>query len=135
MGTSVLATLIPEQRNELELTCDAACVGAARRWAIGHPATRILRVDLDVLVGVVSELVTNALVHACMPPLTLSLFAREGSLYVVVMDGCPEKVPEPRVAGREEDGGRGLLLVAAETQEWGWQVNRGENVKLVWARI
>lgn len=91
----------------------------------------------DVLL-VVSELVTNAVVHTPTPGaapkdrLDIGWDLHDHEVFVRVNDSSPE-TPTIRVADNQRSGGRGLAIVAAIASEWGVRpVSRG---KQVWARI
>ncbi len=106
---------------------DPAEVGRARRWARSRLTG--CGVDLgeslaDTLVLVVSELVTNAVVHTGSPAVLRLVFpvgqgAERRPVRVEVTDasGAP---PAQRVAPAEATGGRGLELVSVLTDRWGW---------------
>lgn len=75
----------------------------------------------DTAVLIVSELVTNALLHADGGIVTLAIRCTGGQLRVDVYDGSPEPpVVEESEPGQLADGGRGLVLVAALAGTWGW---------------
>lgn len=85
----------------------------------------------DVLL-VVSELVGNAVRHGGVP-LALDL-ALDGDVLVVGVSDTSPGLPQQRSAAGEEEGGRGLTIVAALAQDWG--VDPGDDVgKRVWARM
>src|SRR5690242_7038268 len=66
---------------------------------------------------VVSELVTNALVHA-QPPVSLSLRAGDQTLRVEVEDGAAA-VPVRVVADTLATRGRGIAIVSVLSRDWG----------------
>lgn len=66
---------------------------------------------------VVSELVTNALVHA-LPPVIVNLQEQAGSVLVTVSDTSPE-LPVGRPPSPTGPGGRGLAIVGRVSDEWG----------------
>ncbi|MCN9239513.1 SpoIIE family protein phosphatase [Streptomyces sp. RY43-2] len=90
----------------------------------------------DVLV-VVSELVTNAVVHAGTDvELAVRFEPETGACAVEVSDQHPSRAP--RAHGSESpyeqpEYGRGLRLVAALAEEWGVSYRTG--AKTVWARL
>ncbi|GGY77001.1 ATP-binding protein [Streptomyces omiyaensis] len=90
-------------------------VKTARDWTRGHLATlgwdRSAPDAADAVVLAVSELVTNAHVHA-RSDAQLILTWDEECLHVTVHDASP-RVPEPRGPDDDALGGRGLLLVDA----------------------
>jgi PAS domain S-box-containing protein len=72
----------------------------------------------DAAVLLVSELVTNAVVHA-RSSARLRLQLRTTSLRVEVTDSAVHLRPRPRDADDEATNGRGLGLVASLAQRWG----------------
>ncbi|BBC38897.1 PAS/PAC sensor protein [Streptomyces graminofaciens] len=107
-------------------------VGQARRYT-----RRVLRAwgieaEADSVLLVVSELVTNALVHTDgRVRLDLTLF--NNRLRVSVTDASPRTPAKPTDIGWEATGGRGLLLVEAMSTTWGTVPVSGG--KQVWAEI
>ncbi|MFL5911568.1 MAG: ATP-binding protein [Gaiellaceae bacterium] len=75
--------------------------------------------DLRLLV---SELVTNSVLHASAGPdnwLELCLVATDRSLRVEVCDESTGWQPEPRAAQLDEPGGWGLFIVEQLAARWG----------------
>jgi anti-sigma regulatory factor (Ser/Thr protein kinase) len=100
-----------------ELPCDRAIVAEAR----GMVRRTLAGWGLPDLTGdvalMVSELVTNAIVHGA-PPILLSVRAGDGTLRVKVTDhgtGRPRRLD----LGRNCDHGRGLMIVEALADQWG----------------
>jgi anti-sigma regulatory factor (Ser/Thr protein kinase) len=84
--------------------------------------------DLEFGTGiVVSELVTNALLHASAP-ITLRL-VRDSVLICEISDHS-HTAPHPRRARDLDEGGRGLELVAQLTNRWGTRYT--EDGKTIW---
>jgi PAS domain S-box-containing protein len=79
----------------------------------------------------VSEIVTNALVHAGTPIDVGFTFVGRG-LHVEVADGSPH-LPRPRGYGPSAGTGRGLTLLEEMVDDWG--VEPMETGKTVWFRI
>lgn len=81
---------------------------------------------------VLSELVTNALVHAGA---TCELRARltDGVLRIEVRDRGPG-TPDLRSPGQESEGGRGLMIVSSMAQAWGIESEQ-DGGKVVWAEM
>src|SRR6478735_8595183 len=112
---------------QLEVGVDPAEVGRARRWARSRLAGSGIGVDeplAETLILLVSELVTNAVVHTgCPAVLRLSLPDVPGEslgtvrLEVADSSDCP---PRPRHAEGDETNGRGLELVDGLADRWGW---------------
>ncbi|KAB1144251.1 ATP-binding protein [Streptomyces luteolifulvus] len=86
----------------------------------------------DDVVLCVSELATNALQHGVPPGRFYRVFLRyDGQvLRVEVHDSGPGV---PRIAAQADEGGRGLLLVAALSDKWG--VGQRELGKVVWCEF
>jgi serine phosphatase RsbU (regulator of sigma subunit)/anti-sigma regulatory factor (Ser/Thr protein kinase) len=111
-----------------ELPPDPAVVAEARkegaeqleRWGLGE---LVFTTEL-----VVSELVTNAIRYAS-GPIQLRLI-RDATLICEVSD-TSSTAPHLRRARTFDEGGRGLLLVAALTQRWG--TRQTEAGKTIWA--
>ena len=118
---------------ELTLPTDERAPGVARHFLVGASChTHHARV-LDEAELLVSELVTNAVVHGT-PPITVHIEC-DGSqgLAVAVSDGSPD-LPEPRDAGPYAEGGRGIHLVDLISDRWGIEPREGDG-KQVWFRL
>jgi sigma-B regulation protein RsbU (phosphoserine phosphatase) len=102
------------------LPCNSGAVGYARLWVSWQLDVLLPWVPvqlLDDLQLVVSELVTNALRAACASvTVTLSTDGRSVRLGVEDDAGGMPKVQRP---GITETHGRGLLIVAAVSDDWG----------------
>ncbi|MCX4958335.1 ATP-binding protein [Streptomyces virginiae] len=94
----------------------------------------------DVTVLLVSELVTNSLRYAS-GPIGVRLERRNPAadssavgpaLLVEVSDPLPDP-PRERVADHDDEGGRGLHLVAVSSQRWG--TRHGKSGKTVWFEL
>jgi anti-sigma regulatory factor (Ser/Thr protein kinase) len=80
---------------------------------------------------VLSELVTNAVVHAAGDVVDIWLGADSHRLAVAVGDACREMPVRADEVSEDEPGGRGLILVSALAQHGGaYRVPLG---KVVWA--
>ncbi|MFF1548855.1 SpoIIE family protein phosphatase [Streptomyces sp. NPDC058291] len=96
-----------------------------RDWGVAAAA-------MDTALLVVSELVTNALVHTGGPVrLDLTLIGRR--LRVAVTDASPRTPVKPTDPGWEATGGRGILLVEAMSDAWGTMPVSGG--KQVWSEL
>lgn len=112
---------------------------AFQEWtALGLPGAERLtdRLAHDAMV-VLSELVTNAVVHAGTDvELVCRLEPDTGAVVVEVCDHHPSRPPRDADGGAACDTpeyGRGLRLVAALSESWGVTYRRG--AKSVWARM
>lgn len=120
---------VPEA--SIELSSRPASVGLARRWlAETFELWDLLGMDYDVSV-VLSELVTNAILHARTP--VLVRVGYDGSVVrLEVEDGSPESPVARRPSARATTG-RGLLLVGSLSTAWGCSLTGGG--KVVWAEF
>ncbi|MGW1980296.1 ATP-binding protein [Streptomyces sp. NPDC001889] len=84
-----------------------------------------------------SELVSNAVRHAPVPPgreIGVRLALDDGILRLEVAD-TDDRRPEPRPAEAHAEDGRGLAIVSALAEGWGW-VPRAHGIgKTVWAEL
>lgn len=106
--------------------------GDARRHMRGRLGLWRLDHLSEVLELVVSELVTNAVLHAGRPALTLRLSQTETSIIIQVWDGNPQW----REHASKEDAdlsGRGLQIVRSVSHRLSWYPERGG--KTVWAEV
>ncbi|WP_138898315.1 ATP-binding protein [Streptomyces chryseus] len=94
----------------------------------------------DITVLLVSELVTNSLRYTS-GPIGVRLLRPDADgrapgvrpvLVVEVSDPLPD-LPLERVANADDEGGRGLQLVACSTRRWG--TRRGRTGKTVWFEL
>ncbi|TXS46254.1 PAS sensor protein, partial [Streptomyces sp. uw30] len=95
-----------------------------RRWHVQEAA--------DAVLLVVSELVTNALVHT-QGSVRLDLVLRGNRVRVSVSDSSPRAPAKPVIVDWESTGGRGLLLVEAVSDASGTVPVAGG--KQVWSEI
>jgi anti-sigma regulatory factor (Ser/Thr protein kinase) len=111
-----------------DLPADPETVGRARRLVRDALSGWGMSALADDLVMVVSEVVTNAVVHA-RSPMTLSLHRQGPSVRGQVTDhstAWPTLLP----TGPDEEHGRGLAIVAAYADRWG--VTPAPEGKTVW---
>jgi GAF domain-containing protein len=116
---------------ELVLGSGADAVQRARRWALAEVAEEPAAPDDDVAV-VVTELVTNALLHG-KAPVVLRLRPLDDGVRVEVQDAGRD-VPVLSRHSSDAMTGRGLALVARLCAAWGAEpaVSGG---KVVWAEV
>ena len=114
----------------LVLDHDHASVGAARR-AVGTWLSERGCHTGDDAVLVLSELVTNAMIHT---DTGCTIEARHGDdlLRLEVRDQSPQ-APVKRLVGASDIGGRGLHVVDAVAEAWGWEP--AADGKRVWAIV
>ncbi|KUJ70036.1 hypothetical protein ACZ90_06655 [Streptomyces albus subsp. albus] len=139
---------------QMEVRPDPAEVGRARRWARSRLAVSGIAVDeplAETLILLISELVTNAVVHTgCPAVLRLVLperFAAEppaeggarpmdgapvGTVRVEVADASA-RAPRQRHVDEAATNGRGLELVDGLADRWGW--HREGAGKRIWCEV
>jgi anti-sigma regulatory factor (Ser/Thr protein kinase) len=116
--------------HETELAAQAISASRARDFVRGHLAEHDLAHLTDEIQLVVSELVTNALLHA-QTPFTVVLRAFEQSVLVEVRDGSPfepSRVATPHL----DTAGRGMTIVDVVSRAWG-VTSAPDGGKSVWA--
>ncbi|MEO3978724.1 ATP-binding protein [Streptomyces sp. CAU 1734] len=124
---------------QLEVGPDPAEVGRARRWARSRLAGSGIGDDeplAETLILLISELVTNAVVHTGCPAVLRMLFGagavEAGTVRVEVADAS-ELPPSPRHADGDDTNGRGLELVDGLADRWGWK--REGRGKSIWCEV
>ena len=116
--------------HEAGWSADGRHVARARAFAARCLTDHGLLLDVDDVRIVVSELVTNAVVHAATA-FTVNLTRLDGVLTVTVADGSHVRPHQfPPVDGFSTQG-RGLRLVEALSSSWGVTDQAGG--KAVWA--
>ena len=132
--TSGIATQIS---SALEFAPLPTAVPCARLHAIHILREWGLRDLADDAEMIVSELITNAVEASVLlperPPVSLRLLAGDKFLMIEVWDHSPLDL-EPREADADDECGRGLTVVAALADRWGWE-RTGQNRKVVWAEL
>lgn len=118
----------PRQERELPVSREAPAL--AREFLRGATCAEHHSEVLDDAVLMVSELVTNSVLHGG-PPVVVAVDCTEDTLQVRVRDGSSE-LPAPRDAQQTDESGRGLALVAEMSADWGVDpVADGKNVWFV----
>jgi len=118
-------------RKATHLPPEATSIPAARHFAV-DALTELGGGPRDEIELLVSELTTNAIVHA-RTPLLLTMCRKGTRVRVEVMDDDPTP---PRVNLRPDPlrpGGRGMCLVNALAADWGVNVN--DHGKTVWFEV
>ena len=109
-------------------------VGPSARAARSFVRTHLGESDqetLDTALLVVTELVTNAVLHA-RGPIDVTLAITDDALLVRVFD-CDPRPPVHRPVTLESTDGRGVALVAMVSEQWG-AISHDEG-KTVWSLI
>lgn len=130
---------MPWNKRTLALPASPPSVRLARDWVTGV-LTEIGRGDLAESARVaVSELVTNAILHA-EPPMTVHVRGTQEHPRVEVTDQSlapPRRMETHHLVDLGDDSswttmGRGLDLVAAYSERWGADISPNGNGKVVW---
>jgi signal transduction histidine kinase len=124
----------PYRGDALPRAEDAYRVGVMRRIA----AARLRCCGFEALISevmlIVSELLTNAILHSGATEISLNITVQDGSLHIAVRDGMPCSA-EPRHADTDAESGRGLVLVDALVQECGGAWGLSDAGATVWCRL
>jgi anti-sigma regulatory factor (Ser/Thr protein kinase) len=101
-------------------------------------AARLRYCGLDALLDeamlIVSELLTNALLHSGTTQITLTITVEEGDLHIAVGDGMPGYAA-PKPADEDAESGRGLALVEGIVQENGGTWGTRDAGATTWCRL
>ncbi|MEU1185143.1 SpoIIE family protein phosphatase [Streptomyces sp. NPDC005820] len=125
-------TLPGENTASWRVTRDPSAVAGARESARGQLAQWGLKELAFVTELVVSELVTNAIRYGSDPVTLRMLRDQNRTLICEVSDGAHTS-PYLRRAANDDEGGRGLFLVAQCTDRWGTRYTR--EGKTIWAEV
>lgn len=119
---------------ETAVTPALSAIAPARHWA--RERLSEVGIDdgrLDLLVLLVSELVTNAVAHAD-PPVVLRVHVDDERTRVEVTDGVRD-VPVVRDPPPTALGGRGVMFVDRLASSWGTSEEEGAAAKAVWFEL
>ncbi|MFJ4683455.1 ATP-binding protein [Streptomyces sp. NPDC091377] len=124
-----------ERRFRFELAAHPGSPAQARRLTRARlTGWSVCEDTCDTAALVVSELVTNAIVHTASDVVVCELHDGDDLVRIAVRDeGCAPGEPMPSPQRPEEEHGRGLLLIDALCRAWGAQ-EHGPGL-LVWAEL
>lgn len=105
-------------------------VRAAREFVADALEAERFTGDVDTVLLLVSELVTNAVRHAATP-FEITVEVHGDSVRVVVIDEDVDHQPRVQHPGPEDTNGRGLLIVDELAEGWGSD-EVGVGNKAVW---
>jgi anti-sigma regulatory factor (Ser/Thr protein kinase) len=125
MSTDPTLMLVPGESLKREFLPEPGSAPAARKFVLGLGWSNDSGVNLR-LATVVSEVVTNAIIHAGTP-FSVSVLASESAIHVAVKDGSTIL---PARRKHETVQGRGLDIINAMADRWG--VTRQLTGKTVW---
>ncbi|AIR97802.1 ATP-binding protein [Streptomyces glaucescens] len=125
-----------ERRFRFELAAHPGSPAQARRLTRARlTGWSVCEDTCDSAALVVSELVTNAIVHTASDVVVCELHDGGDLVRIAVRDqGCAPGEPCPSPQRPDEEHGRGLLLVDALSHAWGAQ-EQGPGGLLVWAEL
>ncbi|MFI0230532.1 ATP-binding protein [Streptomyces sp. NPDC017086] len=123
------------RRFRFELAAHPGSVARARRLTQARLSGWSVCADTcDSAALVISELVTNAIVHTASSRVVCELHDHDDMVRIAVRDeGCAPGEPHPSPQRPDEEHGRGLLLVDALCRAWGAQ-EYGPGL-MVWAEL
>ena len=123
------------RREHLTLPTDLSSVGNARRFVCEFAlACAVAPETVDVGMLAVSELVTNALLHGA-PPIEVRVAVTPDLVRVEVLDASGQPPRMQPAAGTTSEGGRGLAIVDALTDDWGYVARSAAPGKKVWFQL
>jgi anti-sigma regulatory factor (Ser/Thr protein kinase) len=143
MTAAVCGTTRPapsELRTGLTLAALPTAVPCARLHALSVAIEWGLAEAAKDVELVVSELVTNSvnaygrLTAPGVPVTDLSMTSDGSQIMISVWDACDD-LPEPHRAGAGDDCGRGLMMVEAYSESWGFYPDASRGGKVVWALL
>jgi signal transduction histidine kinase len=114
--------VVPRSGDDPPRLQDASRVGTMRRIAAARLRYWGITALIDEVLLILSELLTNALLHSGTKEISLCIAVRDGFLYVTVTDGMPGSATR-KYANDKAESGRGLALVEAMVKanggDWG----------------
>ncbi|MCW2606357.1 MAG: putative anti-sigma regulatory factor, serine/threonine protein kinase [Frankiales bacterium] len=122
-------------RAELLLPATPVAAREAREFARASLCTVHVLELLDDALLLISELVTNSVLHGA-PTILVAIECVEDGLAVRVRDGAP-LLPRQRQAADADEGGRGLTLVGLLSDAWGVEpvLDEHGSGKVVWFEL
>lgn len=118
--------------HQTDIAPDAGGAAQARLFVLQHLSAHGVPTLVDDVRLAASELVTNALRHAC-PPLTMMLRGYDETVRLELLDGRPTQ-PVLVTAATSDTHGRGVAIVEALSRRWG-VTDLGSDGKSVWAEF
>jgi anti-sigma regulatory factor (Ser/Thr protein kinase) len=119
-------------RHELHLPHSEAAVGLARDFIKGRLLKWARRDIIDDAALIITELVTNAFIHAPSPDYFTVIDWNGGMIRLEMWDSSPFR-PQRLPIGLTGEHGRGIRLIEALSEEWGSVITASG--KCVWATL
>ncbi|MFI1360772.1 ATP-binding protein [Streptomyces sp. NPDC020898] len=110
--------------------------GARLARLLAAEQLRSWELPVDPARQIVAELAANAVTHGRVPgrDFRLTMYVIGGTLRIEVVDTCGDRTPSPQPPSVDAESGRGLVLVEALADRWGWGPGLRPR-KMVWAEI
>ncbi|MGW2964458.1 ATP-binding protein [Streptomyces sp. NPDC001220] len=105
------------------IAADEREVAHARRVAVESLTVWRLHCVVEAAELLLSELVTNSVVHAAGAFISFSLEYGDQELRITVSDGSPDDFPATQQPSVAAEHGRGMVLIEHFAREWGTSVN------------
>lgn len=139
LSTPVEADAVGQPTYSQSFPCTPSTAEVGRELVRGVLGVWHLDELADQAALVVTELIANASRHTPCTQVRL-VFGRTSPtrVRVGVVDGCPSRLPEFSQAGENEESGRGLVLIDAISECWGYDLHGSRRHpwgKEVWAEI
>ena len=116
--------------HQISLSCDPLSASEARAFVREHLVEHRLLYLVDTIRLVVSELATNAMLHA-LTPYTVTLSRCGQTVTLAVRDDSPS-IPTPAAPDIMDTSGRGLTIVDILSTECGYRIDN-EGAKTMWS--
>ncbi|MFD7058382.1 ATP-binding protein [Streptomyces sp. NPDC059906] len=94
-----------------------------------------LQAMTDDVVVIVSELLTNALLHSGATTIRLTITFENCSLHIAVHDGMPGRATPRAADDSDSESGRGLVLINALATEAGGEWGTADDGAETWCRL
>jgi two-component sensor histidine kinase len=120
----------PTWSHQICLSCEPLSASRARDFVCDHLVEHRLLYLVDSIRLVVSELATNATIHA-LTPFTVTLSQREETVTLAVRDDSPA-IPTPAAPDIMDTSGRGLTIVDILSTQCGYHLD-DEGSKTMWS--
>lgn len=115
--------------DRLRLPPEPASAGAARRFVAD--VLKSCSIDMELVALLVSELVSNVVLHA-HTPFEVEVRTRGAHIRVSVSDGSPV-IPSVKQYAPDSVTGRGLTMIDLTAERWG--IDENADGKAVWFEV